>query len=43
MVTHALREGLAIRVGPQGGGEAEGLSDRQVGFHNKPGVPAIWD
>merc|ERR1711936_1161385 len=37
MVEHALGEGLASGVGPQVGGEAEGLVDGQVGLDDKHG------
>ena len=37
VVEHALREGLAAGVGPQVGGEAEGLVDRQVGLDDEHG------
>ena len=37
MVEHALGEGLASGVGPQVGGEAEGLVDGQVGLDDEHG------
>ena len=37
VVKHALGEGLASGVGPQVGGEAEGLVDGQVGLYDEHG------